>query len=78
MPLEAIVGGSAYLPDPNADGALLLVCSHGTKSLVALDFLYERFEALYCIDGGVAAWQTAGLPVEQRVVTPPPDMVDGV
>ena len=63
--LEDIVGGGAYLPSPDAGGALLLVCWHGTTALVALDFLYERFEAIYCLDGGVAAWQAAGMPVRK-------------
>jgi rhodanese-related sulfurtransferase len=63
--LEDIVGGTAYLPDPDSGPALLLACSHGTKALVALDFLYDRFEAVFCVDGGVAAWQAAGLPVVQ-------------
>ena len=61
--LDAMVGGTAYLPDD--DATIILACSEGPKSLVALDFLYDRFERVYCIDGGLAAWDAAGLPTER-------------
>jgi len=61
--LDSIVGGSAYLPD--SETTVILACSKGPKSLVALDFLYDRFEKIYCIEGGLTAWDAAGLPTER-------------
>ena len=51
------LGQLPYLPG-------LSVCSKGPKSLVALDFLYDRFERVYCIEGGITAWAQAKLPTE--------------
>ena len=64
VPLDEIVRGVAYLPDPEMEPTLILVCSDGPKSLVALDFLYDRFERIFCIEGGVAEWERQTLPVE--------------
>jgi len=60
--LDSLVEGGAYMPD--AETAIVLTCDRGPKALVALDFLYDRFEQVYCIDGGTEAWQSAELPTE--------------
>ena len=49
---------------PPADQPVLLVCSKGPKSLVALDFLADLCPRAVCVAGGIAAWDEAALPTE--------------
>ena len=44
--------------------AKLLVCTDGERSLVALDVLDGKYEKVYAVDGGVAAWDADDLPTE--------------
>mmetsp|Transcript_26013 Transcript_26013/g.66050 ORF Transcript_26013/g.66050 Transcript_26013/m.66050 type:complete len:168 (-) Transcript_26013:378-881(-) len=62
IPLDDMVSGSAPVPS----GPLLLVCSKGPKSLVALDYLLGDVgvDGVWVVDGGTTAWDTEGLPVE--------------
>lgn len=65
LPLDDMVSGAAELPP--ADIPIVFVCSKGPKSLVTLDFLAERCPRAVCVEGGVTAWDTAGLPTEDIV-----------
>ena len=38
------------------------MCSRGPKSLVALDYLAERYPNAVCVEGGITAWDAAALP----------------
>ena len=60
--LDAMVAGEA--PSPPRERPLLLACSRGPKSLVALDYLSEKCARVYTIDGGITAWDQAGLPTQ--------------
>lgn len=65
-PLNDMVSGE--LPVPS--GPLLLTCSKGPKSLVALDHLLGELgmrEDIRLVDGGATAWDSAGLPTESVV-----------
>ena len=64
VPLEDIVGGSTELLPP-PDKPVLLVCSQGPRSLVALDYLADAWPRAVCVEGGIAAWDRAKLPTEQ-------------
>lgn len=60
--LDDMVSGEVPMPR----GKVLLCCSKGPKSLVALDWLMETLPAwgndLYVLEGGIAAWAEFGLP----------------
>ena len=64
VPLDDLVSGKAPLPP---DGApIVLVCSRGPKSLVALDYLSEVSSArVVCVEGGITAWHAAALPTDE-------------
>jgi len=55
--------GMKYFPI-SAESTLLLVCTDGERSLVALDVLDGKYEKVYAVDGGVAAWDADDLPTE--------------
>jgi uncharacterized protein (TIGR02058 family) len=61
-PIDDIVSGAAEPPPANQP--VLLVCSKGPKSLVALDFLSAVCPKAVCVAGGIAAWDAAALPTE--------------
>ena len=63
VPLDDLVSGEAQLPP--ADAPLLLVCSRGPKSLVALDYLARACPRAMCVEGGIVAWDAAALPTEE-------------
>ena len=63
VPLDDLVGGK--VPLPAADIPVILVCSRGPKSLVALDYLAEVCPRAICIEGGVTAWDEAKLPTDE-------------
>ena len=46
--------GRVALPSP--EQLVVLVCSRGPKSLVALDWLAEACPRAVCVDGGITAW----------------------
>ena len=56
------VDGRVALPSP--EQLVVLVCSRGPKSLVALDWLAEACPRAVCVDGGITAWDVAKLPTE--------------
>ena len=61
--LDDMASGAAPLPPEGAP--LLLVCSKGPKSLVALDVLAARErERAFVVDGGITAWDLMGLPTQ--------------
>jgi rhodanese-related sulfurtransferase len=66
-PLDEMVAGRLALPPP--ERRVVLVCSRGPKSLVALDWLAEACPRAVCVEGGISAWDVAKLPIE-RVVGP--------
>ena len=62
VPLDDMVSGASTLS--TNDHVTLLACSKGPKSLVALDYLSASCEGrLYCIEGGITAWEQANLPM---------------
>ena len=69
VPLDDMVSGAAGLPDP--ERPLLLVCSRGPKSLVALDYLADSHPRAVCVEGGITAWDVAKLPTESTTTEPP-------
>jgi len=72
---QKFIGGSLSLPlnhlmeRANAlpkDRALLVYCAGGYRSSIAASLLRGRgFGSVYEIAGGIAAWESAGLPVER-------------
>ena len=63
IPLDDLVSGAA--PMPPAGAPVVLVCSRGPKSLVALDYLCEACDArVVCVEGGISAWHAAALPTD--------------
>ena len=68
--LDDMVGGRVALPSP--EQLVVLVCSRGPKSLVALDWLAEACPRAVCVDGGITAWDVAKLPTESTSAVPPP------
>jgi len=60
--LDDLVSGASPLPP--AGMPILLVCSKGPKSAVALDYLAEACPRAVCVEGGITAWDDAKLPVE--------------
>merc|ERR1740124_774769 len=60
--LDDMVGGRVALPPP--EQLVVLVCSRGPKSLVALDWLAEACPRAVCVEGGITAWDVAKLPTE--------------
>jgi rhodanese-related sulfurtransferase len=66
------VGGRVALPSP--EQLVVLVCSRGPKSLVALDWLAEACPRAVCVDGGITAWDVAKLPTESTSAVPPPQL----
>jgi rhodanese-related sulfurtransferase len=51
---------------PNKDGAILLYCGGGYRSVLAADALQQMgYSNVVSIDGGVKAWRDAGYPMER-------------
>ena len=63
VPLDDLVSGAAPLPP--AGQPVLLVCSRGPKSLVALDYLAACCPLARCVEGGITAWEAQYLPTEE-------------
>jgi hydroxyacylglutathione hydrolase len=74
LPLNHLVERAGELPK---DRPLLLYCAGGYRSSIAASLLQQRgFTLISEIAGGLAAWETAALPIEPVQVTTPDS--DGV
>ena len=74
---EGRIPGARHVPlgnllrDPNAGlrpgrDRAIFVCAHGVRSLTAAAAASHRgCDRAYSLDGGVEAWEQAGLPVER-------------
>ena len=62
MPLEELISKERPLPPP--DATIILVCSEGLQSLIALDYLAEACPRAVAVEGGINAWDNAHLPVD--------------
>jgi len=60
--LDDLVAGR--VPLPASDASIVLACSKGPKSLVALDFLASTCTRAIAVEGGITAWDAAALPTE--------------
>ena len=45
---------------------VVLICRSGTRSAMAADALRASGYEAYSVDGGIIAWEAAGLPVERN------------
>lgn len=64
VPFMEIARGQSTLPK---DRPLLLICAVGGRSyMVGQYFSRKGYQEIYNLEGGVAAWKRAGLPVERR------------
>jgi rhodanese-related sulfurtransferase len=70
IPLDRL--GQAPLPE----GPLLLVCQSGNRSAQGVEALRQQHHsaAVADLEGGIAAWQQAGLPLHRRRNAPLPLM----
>jgi glyoxylase-like metal-dependent hydrolase (beta-lactamase superfamily II)/rhodanese-related sulfurtransferase len=69
MPLNHLVERSAELPK---DRPLLVYCAGGYRSSIAASILQQQgFTQVSEIAGGIAAWETATLPLEPAAATEP-------
>ena len=56
-----------HFPEPDAE--LLLLCQRGVRSRQVADFLEARgYRNLASVEGGIEAWQAAGLPMQRAEV----------
>jgi rhodanese-related sulfurtransferase len=61
IPLEQLPGRVGEVP---ADRPVVVICRTGNRSAAARDFLRNAgFKAVSSVQGGIVAWQAAGLPV---------------
>jgi rhodanese-related sulfurtransferase len=63
IPLGELPQRAAELP---ADRAVVMVCRSGTRSALAADALRASGFEAYNVDGGILAWERAGLPVDRN------------
>jgi rhodanese-related sulfurtransferase len=69
LPMSTMTERYGSLP---RDRPLLVMCAAGRRSLVVAEFLGRNgFSAVTNVDGGIDAWQRAGLPVSDA--SPSPD-----
>lgn len=74
IPLAEIEKRAAELAD---SGPLLLVCRSGRRSATACERLFARgFRELTNLEGGMIAWNRAGLPVRRKELRTLPDLLD--
>jgi rhodanese-related sulfurtransferase len=68
IPFIRILEGRHTLPK---DKPILLICSIGGRSYAAVQILLEKgYREVFNLDGGLAAWQKAGLPASfQGIIT---------
>jgi rhodanese-related sulfurtransferase len=51
---------------PNKDGAILLYCGGGYRSVLAADALQQMgYSNVVSMDGGIKGWRDAGYPMER-------------
>jgi rhodanese-related sulfurtransferase len=73
---ESRIAGSTLIPlgelsaraqgELNPEHEIIIYCAHGVRSLQALLGLRQLgFEKLKSLEGGICAWEEAGLPVER-------------
>ena len=63
VPFIDLMEGRHALPK---DKPLLLICSIGGRSFAAVQLLQEKgYTEVYNLDGGLKAWQRAGMPVQK-------------
>jgi len=59
----------------NKDKEIYVYCRSGGRSAKAADLLVKNgFNKVYNLDGGITAWQSAGLPVTEATVTADPNI----
>jgi rhodanese-related sulfurtransferase len=64
IPLDEISGRAQAELDPEKE--IIIYCAHGVRSMHALLGLRQLgFENLRSLEGGISAWEEAGLPVEK-------------
>ena len=67
MPLHTLYDQRRFLPK-NTDKTIVLICSGGVASGVGYHYLeHHGFFNIKRIEGGIEAWQLAGLPVESEI-----------
>ena len=67
MPLHTLYTERLFLPK-NTDKTIVLICSGGVASGVGYHYLeHHGFFNIMRLDGGIEAWEAAGLPVESSV-----------
>jgi rhodanese-related sulfurtransferase len=68
MPMSGFVTRAAELP---RDRPLLILCATGSRSAAVTGYLLRSgWTDVTNVDGGITAWQRAGLPVRRGPVTP--------
>ena len=66
MPLDALDLAALAAGRSKADDPIYLICQSGARAAKARQRLQEAgVTHLYCIEGGTAAWEQMGLPVER-------------
>jgi rhodanese-related sulfurtransferase len=66
MPLDGLAAAAFVAQNGNANKSILVICQSGTRAAKACQRLQEAgLTEVYCIEGGTAAWETSGLPVER-------------
>jgi len=65
LPLSGLTAAAACAQGANGE-AIYLICQSGSRAAKAWQQLDAAgVPSLYCIEGGTAAWEKAGLPVER-------------
>ena len=64
--LHVPLGELAQRADELAGEQVLVVCRSGARSAMAADALRASGFDAYNVDGGIIAWERAGLPVERN------------
>ena len=66
MPLDQLDPAAVAAQRRDADEAIYVICQSGARAAKACQQLREAGVAhAYCIEGGTAAWEKMGLPVER-------------
>jgi rhodanese-related sulfurtransferase len=63
MPLERLQ--PSQIAPPGADELLCVMCQSGSRSLIACEKLAAAGLTAYSVQGGIGAWESAGLPVDR-------------
>lgn len=66
MPLDAFDPAAVVAERRNANDSVYVICQSGARASKACQRLKEAGVAkAYCVEGGTAAWEKMGLPVER-------------